>query len=229
MDPNQTTAEPTPSQTTAPTTDPAPATQEPAVSAEPNVNDPAPGTIADPAPSSEPEPQQTTEPQSPTEPEPTEPTEPGPDPRVVPKPSEYVLPEGTPDNLRIFAHEHGFTQQQLDASLQQFGGYLHGMKEAEAQAARQMGEAHVKNWGPEAKHNVVLAKQAMGWLDGQIEGFAQYITNSPAGNDPRVLQALYLVGKSMQEGGYLKGAVTRNPAEKTAASAMYGENHPTKG
>ena len=223
-EPNQTPTEPTPTQTTEPTADPAPANQEPA------VNDPAPGTLAEPAPTSEPEPQQATEPQSPTEPEPSEPQEPQePEARVVPKPSEYELPEGLPDNLRIFAHEHGFTQDQLNATLQQFGGYMQGMQQAEAQAMRQMGEAHVKNWGPEAKQNLVLAKSAMGWLNEQIDGFADYINNSPAGNNPQVLQALYLVGKSMQEGGFLKGKLPRDPAQQTAAQAMYGSNHPTKG
>jgi len=181
----------------------------------------------------QPEPQQATSPepaeQEPPPAEPQEPTEPGPEARIVPKPSEYELPEGIPDQLRIFAHENGFTQEQLNASLQQFGGYIQGMQQAEIQGMRQLGEAHVKNWGPAAKTNLALAKAAMSWLDGQIEGFSEYINSTPAGNNPHVLQALYLVGKSMQEGGFLKSAVPRKPGEKTAAEAMYGDHHPSQG
>lgn len=216
-----------------PTSNPTPESS-PSEPAAPQANDPAPGTYAEPMP--QPQQQQTepqpSEPQSttaPTEPvEPQEPTEPIPE-RVVPKPSEYELPEGLPDNIRIFAHEHGFTQDQLNATLDQFSGYIHGMHQAEAQAMRQLGEAHVKNWGPEAKTNMALAKAAMNWLDTQIEGFSNYINGSMAGNNPHVIQALYLVGKSMQEGGYIKSAIPRKPGEKTAAQAMYGDNHPSQG
>ena len=148
---------------------------------------------------------------------------------MVPKPSEYELPEGLPDNIRIFAHEQGLTQEQLNATITQFGGYLQGIQQSEAQAMRQLGESHVKNWGPEAKTNMALAKSALNWLDTQIEGFSNYVNTSQAGNNPHVIQALYLVGKSMQEGGYIKSAVPRKPGEKTAAIAMYGENHPTQG
>lgn len=218
-------------QTQTPTTAESTPTPEPQ-SSEPVV-EATPGTFAEPAAPAQTEPEpQPTEPQSTTaeqEPtEPTEPAEPAPE-RVVPKPSEYKLPEGIPDNMRIFAHEHQFTQEQLDASIKHFGGYLQGMQQVQSQASRAAGEAHVKNWGAEAKQNLVLAKQAMGWLDSQIEGFSQYLTGSDAGNDPRVLQALLLVGKSMQEGGHLRSAIPRNPAERTAAQSMYGENHPSKG
>ena len=225
MDPNQTPTEPTPTQTTEPTpTEPTPAVEP----QEPSVNDPAPGTYAEPAPT--PEPQQSAEPASPTEPqEPAEPTEPAAPPeRVVPKPSEYELPEGMPDNVRIFANEHGFTQDQLNATITQFGGYMTAMKQTEQQALRQMGETHVKNWGPDAQNKLALAKAAVRQNDPEGK-LMTALNESGWGNHPDVLNFLYNIGKSMQEGGFIKSAIPRKPGEKTAAQAMYGDNHPSNG
>ena len=211
MDPNQTPQEPTPSQTTEPTTDPAPATEQ------------VPGTFAEPAP----QPQQTTEPQSSTATEP-EPTEPEPTERVVPKPEEYTLPEGMPEQLRSFAHDQGFTQDQLDASLQQFGGYMQGMQQSHLEALRKAGEAHVANWGSEANTKLSLAKAAVRQNDPDGK-LMKALNESGWGNHPDVLDFLYNIGKSMQEGGFIKSTVPKRPGQKTAAEAMYGENHPTKG
>ena len=175
------------------------------------------------------EPEQTTEPESTTaeavEPEPTEP-EPSQDELVVPKPSEYNLPEGMPDNIRIFAHENGFTQKQLEAALNQFGGYMNDVKVSEQMALRQMGEAHLKNWGPQAKTKLALAKQALQQNDPD-GALAEALETSGYGNHPAVLNFLHNIGKSMQEGGFLKSAVPRNPQDKTAAQMMYGDNHPS--
>ena len=201
---------------------------------EPASADPVPATFATPpAQQQQPaEPQQATPPepatQEPPDGEPTEPPEPGPDARVVPKPSEYELPEGIPDNVRIFANEHGFTQDQLNATLQQFGGYIHGMRQAEQQSLRQMGEAHLKNWGPDAKNKLALAKAAVRQNDPDGK-LMEALNTSGWGNHPDVLNFLYNIGKSMQEGGFIKSNVPRKPGEKTAAQAMYGENHPSKG
>jgi outer membrane biosynthesis protein TonB len=214
MDPNQ--------QTQASTEPILTQTQEPS----PETTETAPATHAE-APPTEPEPQQTTEPQSTTEPEP-EPTEPEPATRVVPKPSEYELPEGAPDNLRIFAHEQGFTQDQLNASLTQFGAYMHGMRQTEQTALRQAGEAHLKNWGPDAKNKLALAKAALRQNDPEGK-LLEALNTSGYGNHPDVLNFLYNIGKSMQEGGFIKSTVPRKKGDKTLAEAMFGGNHPTEG
>jgi hypothetical protein len=131
-----------------------------------------------------------------------------------------------PDNIRIFAHEHGFTQEQLNASLRQFGGYVQGMKTAEQQSLRQAGEAQLKNWGDQAKTNLSLAKAALRQNDPD-GALSQALETSGYGNHPAVLNFLYNIGKSMQEGGFLKSSVPRNPQDKTAAQAMYGDTHPS--
>jgi len=222
--PSQTPAEPTAEPTTVVTEEP---TVEATAPAEPHVDDPAPGTFADPPPTQDPEPQQTTEPESPTAEEP-EPTEPEPTERVVPKPSEYELPEGMPDSIRIFANEHGFTQDQLNATLGQFGGYLQGMQQTEQKALREAGEAHLKNWGQDAQHKLGLARQALKQNDPEGK-LMEALNNSGWGNHPDVLNFLYSIGKSMQEGGYLKSTVIAKPGDKSAAQSMYGDNHPSNG
>lgn len=165
-------------------------------------------------------------------PEPTtqepEPTGQEPQAGVVPKPSEYQLPEGVPDTFRIFAHENGMSQAQLDKTISFIGTQQQGMMQAEQQALRKMGEAHVKNWGPEARTNMALAKATMNYLDGQIPGFAERLTKTDVGNDPMMLEALRIVGKSMQEGGFLKSAVPRKPGDRSVAQSMYGGTHPSK-
>ena len=215
MSEEQTVQTPTPTQTAETTTE--------------EVSQEAPATFADKPETPQPEETQDAAEQSAaadaSEPEPTEP-EPPKDERVVPKPSEYELPEGMPDNIRIFAHENGFTQEQLNASLQQFGGYMQGMKTAEQQSLRQAGEAHLKQWGDQAQTKLALAKQALKQNDPD-GALAKALEDSGYGNHPAVLNFLHSIGKSMQEGGFLKSAVPRNPQERTAAQMMYGDNHPS--
>ena len=205
------------------TTEPTPTTETTTKSAQAATGETADTVVS-------PEPQQTTKPQSATDQESTEPTkvEPGPEGRVVPKPSEYELPEGMPDDVRAFAHEHGFSQDQLNATINQFGGYLNGMKQAEQQTLRKLGEGHLKTWGNDAKHKLSLAKQALHQNDPEGK-LLTALNQSGWGNHPDVLDFLYNIGKSMQEGGFLKSSVTRKPGEQTAARALFGKNHPSKG
>lgn len=189
---------------------------EPVAPQEPNVNDPAPPTHA----------QAPTEPQAPP-PDPTAEPAAAPTERVVPAADGYTLPEGVPQELGQFANQHGFTQEQLDATLTQMGQYMQNTRQAELQALRGLGEAHLKNWGDRAQYNLSLAKRALAQNDPDGE-LSKALDASGYGNHPAVLNFLQRVGESMKEGGFLKTAINRPPGEKTAAEAMYGENHPTK-
>ena len=166
-----------------------------------------------------------TTPESPAAPVPT--PESKPVERAVPKPEEYRLPEGMPDTIRAFAHERGFTQEQLDGTIQHFGSYVVGMQTAEQKALRDLGEAHLKNWGPEAKTRLALAKRALKQNDPEGK-LAEALNTSGYGNHPAVLDFLYTLGKGMQEGGFLTSAVPRSPGQKSAAQALFGTNHPSK-
>jgi len=187
-----------------------------------------PVAAVSPEPVSEPAQEaQSTEPESTTEPEP-ESTEPEPDARVVPKPSEYEPPEGLPDNIRIFAHEHEFTQDQLNASLGFFSQYMQANEEQYTQARRELGQAVVKSWGAEANTNKALALQATQLLNEEIPGFSDYVKKTGVIDDPYVIQALHVVGKWGQEGGFITTGIPRPPGEKSVADAMYGDSHPQK-
>lgn len=162
--------------------------------------------------------------QSPAPPE--APPEQEPDAGAVPPPEAYVLPEGMPDELRQFAHDNGFSQKQLDASLTQFATYANGMKQAELQALHDMGQAHIKNWGDAAETNLTLARQALKQNDPD-GNLAKALKNSGWANHPAVLDFLTSLGKSMQEGGFLKTTVKRPPGQKSLAQALFA-NHPSQ-
>jgi len=146
--------------------------------------------------------------------------------RVVPAADGYKLPDGVPKEVGQFANKHDMTQEQLNATLKQFGSIVQNTKKSEMATMRAAGEAHVKNWGDQGQHNLTLAKRALAQNDPTGE-LKQALDTSGFGNHPAVLNFLHNLGKSMQEGGYLKSAINRPPGKKTAAQSMYGENHPS--
>jgi len=149
------------------------------------------------------------------------------DPAPTSEPVSYKLPEGIPPEIGEFAKSQKFTQAQLDATLQQFGGIMQASEQKRGEALRQLGEAHLKNWGDQAKHRLGLAKRALAQNDPEGK-LAKALNESGYGNHPAVLDFLYNLGKGMREGGFLKSAVHRPPGEKSAAQAMYGDKHPSK-
>lgn len=203
---------------------------EPASPAEPaTVVPPAePTPVTTVTPSAEPAPaippQQVAPP-----PESTPPAEPPPEPpteRVVPAADGYTLPEGVPPELGAWANEKGFTQEQLDSTIEHFSGYVAATDQAQKTALQEMGAAHLKNWGENADHNLTLAKRALQQNDPDGH-LASALNESGYGNHPAVLNFLFTLGKGMQEGGFLKSAVNKPPGKKTAAQSMYGANHPS--
>lgn len=146
--------------------------------------------------------------------------------RVVPKAAEYKLPDGAPPELGEFANKNDMTQIQLDATVRQFGAILQGTKAAEQASLKNAGDAHIKNWGENGKFKLTLAKRALQQNDPNGE-MAKALDTSGYGNHPAVLDFLYTIGKSMEEGGFLKSAAPRVPGKKTLAQSMYPDL-PTK-
>lgn len=146
--------------------------------------------------------------------------------RVVPKPDEYKIPEGLPKELGQFAHENEYTQEQLDAAVKMFDSYSQAMKTSQQIALRQLGEAHIKNWGDEANFKLTLAKRALKQNDPN-GALAKALNESGYGNHPAVLDFLANLGEQMREGGFLKSAVNRPPGKKSLAQAMFPD-HPSK-
>lgn len=164
----------------------------------------------------------------PAEPPPAEPpaNQPPADTRVVPKATEYKLPDGAPSELGEFANKNDMTQVQLDATVRQFGAILQGTKAAEQASLKTAGDAHIKNWGENGKFKLTLAKRALQQNDPEGT-MAKALETSGYGNHPAVLDFLHTIGKSMEEGGFLKSAVNAPPGKKTLAQSMYPDL-PTK-
>lgn len=140
--------------------------------------------------------------------------------RVVPAADGYTLPDGIPPEMGAWANENGFTQEQLTSTLQQFGGIIEANTQAQGKALRELGEAHVKNWGPQGKYNLSLAKRALKQNDPNGT-LAKALNESGYGNHPAVLDFLFNLGQGMQEGGFLKSAVKRPAGKKSMAQKMF--------
>lgn len=148
--------------------------------------------------------------------------------RVVPAADGYKLPEGVPPAVAEFAAQNDMTQQQLDNNLNYFGQISKAKTEAESNALRQAGEAHIKNWGDNAEHKLGLAKRALKQNDPE-GSLTKALNASGYGNHPAVLDFLSNLGGMMQEGGFLPSAVNVPPGKKSLAQTMFGESHPSKG
>ena len=200
-------------------TDPTIASEAPqAPVAPPASPDPAPATpaqVADPAASAAAAGDASTEPVA-------KPTSP-----LTTPPPNYKLPEGIPAQVGNWAQKNGLTQAQLDASLQFFGSVNQANVKAQQQSLRQMGEAHLQNnWGENAPYNLQLAQRALRQND-PTGALTKVLNESGYGNHPAVLDFLYVIGRSMQEGGFLKSSTNRPPGAKSAAQLLFGDNHPS--
>ena len=196
--------------------------------------------LTTPTPSPEPAPVETQEPvveavtQEPEPPvvadapiETSDDSESTPNERVVPQPDQYVLPEGMPDELRQFAFDNEMTQKQLDGTMNKFAQYVTGMDQAKLSSLKLAGQAHIKNWGEHGKENVALIEQALVQND-PTGALTKALNESGYNYHPAVLNFLFQIGRSMQEGGYLKSAVHIPAGQKTVAQTLYGDSHPSK-
>jgi len=140
---------------------------------------------------------------------------------TVLEPGEYKVPDGLPkEEIGKFAHDLGLSQEGLDKTLQLFGNYVQAQTQSRLVALRQMGEAHVKNWGEESKYKLSLAKLALKQNDPD-GALAKALEESGYGNHPAVLDFLANLGKSMEEGGYIKSNPAKMKAKKTLAQRIY--------
>jgi hypothetical protein len=155
---------------------------------------------------------------------PTPPIEEPPKP-VELKPEDYKLPEGITREVADFAHKNKLTQEQLDSTLTQFGEVIKQESQKEQQALRSLGEAQLKNWGDRADYNLTLAKRALKQNDPD-GSLTKALNDTGYGNHPAVLNFLFNLGKTMQEGGFLKSNLSA-PGTQSLAEKMFGKTHTT--
>ena len=146
--------------------------------------------------------------------------------RLVPEADKYNLPEGMSRDVATFARENDMTQDQLDKTLTQFGGYIDASKKQEQAVIRQQGDAHVKSWGEKSAYNLSLVRRAVAQNDPDGV-LTKVLDDTGFGNHPVVLDFFLNLGTQLKEGGFLKGSVNRPPGKKTAAQSMFGKDHPS--
>jgi len=149
--------------------------------------------------------------------------------RVVPEADGYELPEGVPSEIGKFANETDLTQDQLTSVLTHFGSITGAANKAAFDTMKIEGDAHIEKWGSQKDYNLSLVRRALKQNDP--DGTLTELLNSTGyGNSPPVVDFFLSIGKSMQEGGFLRGSINK-PKQKgsTAASAMFGDKHPVKG
>jgi hypothetical protein len=161
----------------------------------------------------------------PQDPPPQDPPQDPPEPKVL-QPGEYKLPKGVPEDLGQFAHDNGMTQEQLDATVSRMTNFVTQRSQAEKQQMKREGQEHVKKWGENAQHNVRLVGRALQVCDTS-GSLSKLLDQTGYGDHPAVLDFLYNIGKSLQEGGFLKSFSGRTPGKKSAAQVLY-PNHPSK-
>jgi hypothetical protein len=123
--------------------------------------------------------------------------------RVVPAADEYTAPEFIPQQLKEFANSNGFTQDQFDKTISQFGGMMQTNAAAEKTAVRAQGDALLTTWGAEKDTNLSLVRRALAQTDPTGE-VTKLLNSTGFGNHPTVLNYLLEQGKALQEGGFLK-------------------------
>lgn len=162
-----------------------------------------------------------------TEPESTDHSEDTPGERVVPEASTYALPEGAPEWLGEFAHTNGFTQEQLDVTLNTFSGVIQNQKQAEAQALKTEGTEFLDSLGEKKDEAISLARQALGVTDEGKE-LKTLLIETGQDMNPAVLRYLISIGRVFSEGGFLPGN-TNTPVHKNKlprAHRMYPNDVP---
>lgn len=143
--------------------------------------------------------------------------------RIVPAADGYKFQEGTPQQLGEIFNQLDLTQEQADGIIQ-LDNYR---TQAQAEALRQAGQAHIEQWGDAKETNLNLARRGMMHVDpsGQLK---EVLNQTGYGNDPRLLEMFYQFGKRMEEGGFLPSEVKTPEGKQDTAHLWYPEQAPGK-
>lgn len=145
--------------------------------------------------------------------------------RVVPAAAEYEAPKYVTPQMREFAHKQGFTQEQFNGTLQQMGSMLKAQDSVQRSSLVKAGKQQMKEWGPEAKSNMVLANKGLQYLDpgGSL---TKILKETGYNHHPAVLQQLHALGVQVKEGGFLRSNVNVKPRPKSMAHRLYPNDVP---
>ena len=145
------------------------------------------------------------------------------DTKLTLDPKDYKLPEWAPDDWRNMVAERGYTQEQLDAAIKQFEDYNKTTKQLERQNLKKQAEDLIKDWGDAADHNINLARQGLRYVDPEGE-LRKVLNDTGYGDHPAAIKAFMMIGKQLEESGFLKSDVNR---VKTKGRSLAERLYPT--
>jgi hypothetical protein len=119
------------------------------------------------------------------------------------------------------AAERGYTQEQLDAAITEFEKYQTESKKVERSALKQQAKELIDSWGDDADYNINLARRGLDYIDKEGE-LRKVLNDTGYGDHPAAIKAFLVIGKQLEEAGFLKGEVNRRTAKgKSLAEKLY--------
>ena len=170
--------------------------------------------FADKPAQQQPEPEQAAQP--PSEEAPTE----APPTQAKMTAESYVVPDYVSPQMRKTAADNNFTQGQFNVALKEMGGVLQNQAKIQQANLEKQGQKQMADWGNDAAQNISVVRRALKQSDPSGE-MTKILNESGYGNHPVVLRHLLALGKSMQEGGYLKSATHTPSGHKTRAQKLF--------
>ena len=134
-------------------------------------------------------------------------------------PDGIQVDEGLSKNFQQFCVDKGITPTQAQDLL---NWQLSANKSA-IEALRANGEQELREkWGPRYEENTAQSLKAVIALDKQMGGrFAERLAFSNMNNDPVIVEALHIIGKSITEDSLSGGAGTSAPDKAEAPEDTY--------
>ena len=132
----------------------------------------------------------------------------------------YVVPDYVSPQMRKMAADNNFTQGQFNVALKEMGGVLQNQAKIQQANLEKQGQKQMADWGNDAAQNISVVRRALKQSDPSGE-MTKILNESGYGNHPVVLRHLLALGKSMQEGGYLKSATHTPSGHKTRAQKLF--------
>jgi hypothetical protein len=135
-------------------------------------------------------------------------------------PNAYTVPKEVPTELRQWAAQNGFTDDQFKAALGKYQEAMQTMAQGTMQQLAKAGQELLKEWGAEKDTKLSAAKDALARFDetGEVR---QLLKQTGYGNHPAVLKLFAGIGQYIQEGGFVEGRGAPRKSTKSMAAKLY--------
>lgn len=123
-----------------------------------------------------------------------------------------LLPDGVEWNKDLLskfqetAHQHGLSQSQYNAIIEQYIGLQHAQHKDPAETVKAAKETLVKEWG----ENGFEVRMNEAWMAAKVLGITDALEETGAGNNVAILKALAKIGREYREDGVIDSSVVNN-------------------